>query len=90
MGTVSFPGVEAAGAWVGPSHPHLVPKVLEKSRAIPLLPQGPAWPTKRVKTYLRRRRVFGNRVLRRIFGTKRDEAIGEWRKLHNEELNDLY
>ena len=38
----------------------------------------------------RRLRVFGNRVLRGIFGLKRDEATGEWRKLHNEELNDLY
>ena len=38
----------------------------------------------------RRLRVDGNRVLRGIFGTKRDEIIGEWRKLHNEELNDLY
>jgi hypothetical protein len=35
-------------------------------------------------------RVFQNRVLRRIFGPKRDEATGEWRGLHNEELNDLY
>ena len=35
-------------------------------------------------------RVFDNRVLRRIFGPKRDEVRGEWRKLHNEELNDLY
>ena len=35
-------------------------------------------------------RVFENRVPRRIFGTKRDEVTGEWRKLHNEELNDLY
>jgi hypothetical protein len=34
--------------------------------------------------------VFENRVLRRIFGTKRDEVTGEWRKLHNEELNGLY
>ena len=34
--------------------------------------------------------VFENRVLRRIFGPKRDEVMGEWRKLHNEELNDLY
>jgi len=34
--------------------------------------------------------VFGNRVLTRIFGPKRDEVTGEWRKLHNEELNDLY
>jgi len=33
--------------------------------------------------------VFENRVLRRIFGFKRDEVIGEWRKLHNVELNDL-
>jgi hypothetical protein len=34
--------------------------------------------------------VFENRVLRRIFGRKRDEVIGEWGRLHNEELNDLY
>jgi hypothetical protein len=34
--------------------------------------------------------VFENRVLRRIYGLKRDEAIGEWRKLHNKELHDLY
>jgi hypothetical protein len=34
--------------------------------------------------------VFENRVLRRIFGLKRDEVSGEWRKLHIEELNDLY
>ena len=38
----------------------------------------------------RRLRVFENRVLRRIFGPKRDEVTGEWRKLHKEELNDLY
>jgi hypothetical protein len=37
-----------------------------------------------------RLRVFENRVLRRIFGPKRDEVTGEWRKLHNEELRDLY
>jgi hypothetical protein len=37
-----------------------------------------------------RLRVFENRVLRKIFGPKRDEATGEWRRLHNEELNDLY
>jgi len=35
-------------------------------------------------------RVFENRVLRRIFGPKRDELTGVWRKLHNEELYDLY
>ena len=34
--------------------------------------------------------MFENRVLMRIFGPKRDEVKGEWRKLHNEELNDLY
>jgi hypothetical protein len=34
--------------------------------------------------------VSENRVLRRIFGPKRDEVMGEWRKLHNEELQDLY
>jgi hypothetical protein len=34
--------------------------------------------------------VFENRVLRKIFGPKRDEVTGEWRKLHNEELHDLY
>ena len=37
-----------------------------------------------------RLRVFENRVLRRIFGTRWDGVTGEWRKLHNEELNDLY
>jgi hypothetical protein len=35
-------------------------------------------------------RVFENSVLRRIFGPKKDEVTGEWRKLHNEELRDLY
>ena len=34
--------------------------------------------------------VFENRVLKRAFGPKRDEVTGEWRKLHNEELSDLY
>ena len=38
----------------------------------------------------RKLRVFENRVLRRIFGPKRDEVKGEWRKLHNEELHNLY
>jgi hypothetical protein len=37
-----------------------------------------------------RLRVIENRVLRRIFGPKRDEVTGGWRKLHNEELRDLY
>ena len=38
----------------------------------------------------RRLRVFENWVLRKIFGPKREEVTGEWRKLHYEELNDLY
>jgi len=38
----------------------------------------------------RKLRVFENRVLKRIFGPRRDEVTGEWRRLHNEELNDLY
>ena len=38
----------------------------------------------------RRLRLFENRVLRRIFGVKGHEVTREWRKLHNEELNDLY
>jgi hypothetical protein len=38
----------------------------------------------------RKLKVFENRVLRRIFGPRRDEVTGEWRRLHNEELNDLY
>ena len=37
----------------------------------------------------RKLRVFQNTVLRRIFGPRRDEVTGEWRRLHNEELNDL-
>jgi len=38
----------------------------------------------------RRLQVFENRVLRKVFGLKRDEVTGEWRKLHNEGLRDLY
>jgi hypothetical protein len=38
----------------------------------------------------RRPRVYENRVLRRVFGPKRDEVTEEWKNLHNEELNDLY
>jgi hypothetical protein len=37
-----------------------------------------------------RLRVFENRMLRKIFGLKRDEVTGDWRKLHNKELCDLY
>ena len=38
----------------------------------------------------RKLRVFENMALRRIFGSRRDEVTGEWRRLHNKELNDLY
>ena len=38
----------------------------------------------------RKLRVFENMVLSRIFGSKRNEVTGEWRRLHNEEINDLY
>ena len=38
----------------------------------------------------RRLRLFENRVLRRIFGRRRDEVTGDWRRLHNEEINVLY
>jgi hypothetical protein len=38
----------------------------------------------------RRMKVFENRVLRKVFGPKRDEVTGEWRRMHNEKLNDLY
>ena len=38
----------------------------------------------------RRLRVYENRVMGRIFGPERDEVTGGWRKLHNEELNDIY
>jgi hypothetical protein len=41
------------------------------------------------ETWSRRLRVFENRVLMRIFGPQSDEVTGEWRKLHNEKLNDL-
>ena len=37
----------------------------------------------------RKLRVFENKVLRRIFGPRRDEVTGDWRRLHNEEINDL-
>jgi hypothetical protein len=37
-----------------------------------------------------RLRVFENRVLRRIFGLKRDEVTGQWRRVYSKELNDLY
>jgi hypothetical protein len=60
-----------------------------KTTVLPVLLYGcETWsPTLQEKHRLR---VFENRVLRRIFGPKRDEVTGGWRKLHNEELHDLY
>jgi hypothetical protein len=70
-----------------------------RSLARPLIPADqPLWVSEKLltnhtntyslglKTIFR----FCNRVLRRVFGPQRDEVTGEWRKLHNEELNDLY
>jgi hypothetical protein len=71
---------------------HLLSKNLKikiyKTIILPVVLYGcETWPlTLRAEHRLR---VFENRVLRRIFGPKRDEMIGEWRKLHNEELRDL-
>jgi hypothetical protein len=60
-----------------------------KTIILPVVPYGcETWSlTLREKHRLR---VFENRVLRRIFGPKRDEVTGEWRKLHNVELHNLY
>jgi hypothetical protein len=53
--------------------------------AVPKVP-----PHLKKKCSVHRLRVFENRVLRRIFGPKRDHVTGDWRKLHNEELHNLY
>jgi hypothetical protein len=53
-----------------------------------VLYESETWPLALRKE--QRLRVFENRLLRRISGPKRDEATGEWRRLHDEELNDLY
>jgi hypothetical protein len=49
-----------------------------------------AWSLTLREERTRRLKMFENRLLNRVFGPKRDEVTGEWRKLHNEELNDLY
>jgi hypothetical protein len=60
-----------------------------KTSALPLVLYGrETWSLTLREIY--RLRVFENRVLRKIFGPKRDEVTGEWRKLHNEELHNLY
>jgi len=52
---------------------------------------GLGWyPCGRLQPATRVLRVFENVVLRRIFGPRKEEVTGEWRRLHNEELNDLY
>jgi len=71
--------------------PHLVPVIFEppcRTIILPVVLYGrETWSlTLREE---RRLRVFENRVLRRVFGPKKNEVKGEWRKLHNEELRDL-
>ena len=73
----------------------LFPPFRATSSAITVLPtvRRQLYPSIRWSLTVReehRLRVFENRVLRRIFGPKNDGVTGEWRKLHNEELNDLY
>ena len=74
-----------------PSDPELEIKVIKgrKQCLLPVVLYGcEAWSlTAREE---RKQRVFENMVLRRIFGPRRDEVTGEWRRLHNEELNGLY
>jgi hypothetical protein len=72
---------------------HVLPKDVKiriyKSIVLPAILYGcETWSLTLRKKH--RLRVFENRVLRRIFGPKRKEVIGEWRRLHNEELHDLY
>jgi hypothetical protein len=66
------------------------PKIkISKTIILPLVLYGcETWSL--ILTDERRLRVLVNRVVRRIFGHKRDEGTGKWRKLHNEELSDLY
>ena len=61
---------------------------IKKTIILPVLYGYETWSLKLREE--RRLRVFEKRALRRIFRSKRDKVIGVWRKLHNEELNDLY
>jgi hypothetical protein len=61
-----------------------------KAIILPVIPYGCQTWSLTLREEHRRLRVFENRVLRRIFGPKKDEVTREWRKLHNEELHDLY
>jgi RNase P/RNase MRP subunit POP5 len=60
-----------------------------KSKVLPVVVYGCETLSLRLREE-HRLRLFENRVLRRIFGPKRDEVTGEWRKLHNEELSDMH
>ena len=99
MDTVSFPGVMCGRGVTLTPHHLLVPRSnIELSKKLKIkiykniilfvfLYGCETWSlTLREE---RRLRVFENRVLRIVFGPKRDEVTGEWRKLHNEELSDL-
>ena len=70
-------------------HSVVLVKVIKISKSFCLILYGRETWSLRVREE-RRLRLFENRVLMRIFGPKRDVGIREWRKLHNEELNDLY
>jgi hypothetical protein len=93
-------GIEA-GAWSYPPAPHLVPRLKRNSSMLSLwafiASSRTNFTFNSLDTYwaltLReecRLRVLENKVLRRIFGPKRDEITGEWRRLHNKELYALY
>jgi hypothetical protein len=67
--------------------------LLSKNVNVNVIPHGVLYGCETSSLILRkehRLRVFENRVLRRIFGHNRDEVTGEWRRLHNDELSDLY
>ena len=89
-----FRSTSFSSSWWAPFHPlDFLSKntkiKIHRTIILPVVLYGcEAWSV--TLTEKRRLRVFENRVLRRLFGPKRDEVLGEWRKLHNEELNDLY
>jgi hypothetical protein len=71
------------------SEMHILNCIIHKTIILPVILYGcETWSLTLREEH--RLRVFENRVLRRIFRPKRDEVTGEWRKLHNEELRDLY
>jgi hypothetical protein len=82
-------GLVNAGTVACPAHTRVKQKLRETEDFTPVVLYGcETWSlTLREENRLR---VFENRVLRRRFGPRRDEVTGEWRKLHNEELHNLY